>query len=53
MVEDFEPITDVRAGAAYRMQVARNLLLRFFLEHSDPPGPVQLGGHTGSAHCHA
>jgi xanthine dehydrogenase small subunit len=49
---DFEPISDVRAGAAYRMQVARNLLLRFYLEHSDSPGPLQLGGHRGSVHAH-
>ncbi|MEX2318711.1 MAG: xanthine dehydrogenase small subunit, partial [Bauldia sp.] len=29
---DFEPITDMRASAAYRLRAARNLLRRFFLE---------------------
>jgi len=29
---DFEPLTDWRASAAYRMLVARNLLVRFFHE---------------------
>jgi xanthine dehydrogenase small subunit len=29
---DFEPITDMRASAAYRLQVGKNLLRRLFLE---------------------
>jgi xanthine dehydrogenase small subunit len=29
---DFVPLTDMRASAAYRMQVAQNLLKRFWLE---------------------
>ena len=29
---DFQPITDMRSGAAYRSAVARNLLYRFYLE---------------------
>ena len=29
---DFTPLTDMRAGAAYRLQVAQNLLRRFWLE---------------------
>jgi xanthine dehydrogenase small subunit len=32
---DYTPIGDMRASAGYRAQAARNLLLRFFLEH-DP-----------------
>lgn len=32
LAADFKPITDMRASAAYRMQVARNLLYRFYLE---------------------
>lgn len=32
--DDFEPITDMRAGSDYRSTVARNLLYRFFLETS-------------------
>ena len=33
---DFAPISDMRASAGYRMEVARNMLLRTFLEDSDP-----------------
>lgn len=29
---DFSPLTDMRAGSTYRLIVARNLLLRFYLE---------------------
>ena len=32
--QDYSPLTDMRASAAYRMQVAQNLLLRFWLEAS-------------------
>jgi xanthine dehydrogenase small subunit len=32
MARDYAPLTDLRATAAYRMQVARNLLRRFWLE---------------------
>lgn len=31
--EDFTPLTDWRASSDYRMQVARNLFRRFWLEH--------------------
>jgi xanthine dehydrogenase small subunit len=30
--EDFQPIDDMRASAAYRLQVARNLLIKAFVE---------------------
>ena len=30
--EDFQPIDDMRASAAYRLQTARNLLQRYFLQ---------------------
>lgn len=43
LAEDFTPISDMRASAEYRMQVAQNLLQRFYLEHSDAPYPVRLG----------
>lgn len=33
---DFQPLTDMRASDAYRLQAAGNLLRRFFIEHSDP-----------------
>jgi xanthine dehydrogenase small subunit len=32
LARDYTPITDMRAGGAYRMQTARNLVQRFFLE---------------------
>ncbi len=32
--QDYAPITDMRASREYRMQVARNLLDRFYLEHA-------------------
>ena len=32
LASDFRPITDMRASAGYRMQVAQNLLRRFWLE---------------------
>ena len=35
--QDFAPITDMRASREYRMQVARNLLDRFYLEHAGAP----------------
>jgi xanthine dehydrogenase small subunit len=34
LAQDFQPIGDMRASAAYRGRVAGNLLKRFFLEHS-------------------
>lgn len=32
LAQDFKPLSDMRASAAYRMQVAQNLLFRFWLE---------------------
>ena len=32
LTRDFQPLSDMRASAAYRMQVAQNLLRRFWLE---------------------
>ena len=32
LAQDFEPLSDMRASSAYRMQVAQNLLQRFWLE---------------------
>ncbi len=47
MLNDFTPITDMRASAQYRMQVAQNLLRRFYLEQVDTAYPVRLGGRHG------
>lgn len=43
LAEDFTPISDMRASAGYRLQVAQNLLQRFYLENSATPYPVRLG----------
>lgn len=32
LADDFQPLSDLRASAAYRLQVAQNLLQRFWLE---------------------
>ena len=42
--DDFKPLTDMRASADYRLQVARNLLQRFWLETrtTDPLPPSAL-----------
>jgi xanthine dehydrogenase small subunit len=41
LAEDFKPLTDMRASAAYRLQAAQNLLQRFWLETraNDPLPP--------------
>lgn len=43
LAEDFEPLTDWRASAAYRKLSAQNLLRRFYLEQdAQSAAPVQL-----------
>ncbi len=39
LAADFEPLTDLRATAEYRLRVAGNLLRRFYLQHSNPAEP--------------
>ena len=39
---DFQPIGDMRASAEYRQKVARNLLLKFFLETAGKPGATRV-----------
>jgi xanthine dehydrogenase small subunit len=34
LADDFTPMTDARATAAYRLQTARNMLRRFYLQHT-------------------
>jgi xanthine dehydrogenase small subunit len=36
LAQDFQPISDMRASAAYRLQAARNLLLKAFVETASP-----------------
>jgi xanthine dehydrogenase small subunit len=35
LAADYQPLSDMRASSAYRLKVARNLLLRFQLETRD------------------
>ena len=46
---DFQPITDMRASAGYRLAVARNLLRRFHLETTSPV-ETRLVGDRSLAH---
>ncbi len=36
VMEDFSPLTDLRGSSDFRLQCARNLLRRFYVEHADP-----------------
>jgi xanthine dehydrogenase small subunit len=42
LAQDFQPLSDFRATAAYRLQVAQALLRRFFLEHGGAPDAAAL-----------
>ena len=37
MAQDFQPLTDMRASAAYRMQTAQNMALRYFHDLNGTP----------------
>ena len=39
--EDFQPLSDMRGSAAYRLEVAGNLLIRYFVETLGLPARVQ------------
>ncbi|KAB2848145.1 MAG: xanthine dehydrogenase small subunit, partial [Hyphomicrobiaceae bacterium] len=45
---DFKPIDDPRASAAYRMAVAKGLLLRCHLERTEPAAHRRLVGLTAA-----
>jgi len=40
--EDFEPLTDMRATAEYRLLAARNLLVKFLVETVDPKAATRV-----------
>ncbi|MBN9572370.1 xanthine dehydrogenase small subunit [Alicycliphilus denitrificans] len=42
LAQDFQPLSDMRASSAYRLQVAQNLLLRLWLE-TRPSQPLDAG----------
>ena len=50
MAEDFTPINDMRASAAYRQLAARNLLWRCFLESSEGPPQTRVLAMREAAH---
>ncbi len=39
---DFEPLTDMRASAGYRLEVAANLMRRCYLEHAAAGAPLRV-----------
>jgi xanthine dehydrogenase small subunit len=51
LARDFAPLSDMRASAAYRMQVAQNLLRRFWLETrvNAPLGPDETSAWSAMA----
>jgi xanthine dehydrogenase small subunit len=42
LAADFTPLTDARASDEYRLQAARNMLRRFYLQHSASPVCVRV-----------
>ena len=48
MADDFTPISDMRASATYRLQVARNLVVKYGLDLTGA-GSVRLAGRSGLA----
>jgi xanthine dehydrogenase small subunit len=49
--QDFAPIDDWRASAAYRMMAARNLLRRLLIETTDDEAETRLVGDRSLAHA--
>jgi len=47
LAEDYQPMTDMRASADYRLDVARNLLQRFFIETTAPETATRIYRHAG------
>ena len=50
MGRDFQPLTDMRAGAEYRLRVAQNLLLKCFVETGEPGVATRIVGNGSLAH---
>ncbi|MBN9029525.1 MAG: xanthine dehydrogenase small subunit [Rhizobiales bacterium] len=46
--QDFSPLTDMRATADYRALVAKNLLLRFYLETTSNAAPAQVSRYEAA-----
>ena len=52
LARDYQPISDMRASAAYRMAVAGNLLRKFFAETSEVPPLTRVLAERQAAHRH-
>ena len=50
LAEDYQPISDMRASAAYRLKVAQNLLLKVYVESSEATA-LQLAGRREPVHA--
>ena len=48
--QDYSPLTDMRASAEYRARAARNLLLKFFFETTDPQDQTRVLAVPDQAH---
>jgi len=48
LAADFQPLSDLRGGSAYRLQTAGNLLRRFHAEHGADAGPVRTAAATAA-----
>ncbi|RXT52686.1 xanthine dehydrogenase small subunit [Bosea sp. Tri-44] len=49
LAQDFTPLTDMRASAAYRLKVAGNLLRRFLIETTRPETATRVAGLLAEA----
>ena len=45
--DDYTPLTDMRASAAYRSKVAQSLLLKFYIETTEPDAGTRILAGTG------
>lgn len=53
LARDYRPIGDMRASASYRMNVAANLLRKFFIETTEPQARLRVMAERRAAHEHA
>ncbi|WP_042703688.1 xanthine dehydrogenase small subunit [Azospirillum sp. B506] len=51
LAEDYTPLSDWRASASYRTAVAANLLMKLYVETSDPAAETRLVGDRRLAHA--
>jgi xanthine dehydrogenase small subunit len=49
LAKEFQPISDMRASATYRLSVAQNLLTKAFIETTEPETATRLVGPGGTA----